>query len=164
MSRHDKHARHDTLFWSPDRKGGGECQDTTSTPDTTRFFGAPTVREGESQGTTSSPDTTRSFGVPTVREGGTPKHDKLPRHDTLLGNRKARQAPQTRHALGESPGTTNSLDTTRSFGAPTVREGGIPRHDRLPRHDTLFWSPDRKGGGNPQTRQASKTRHLKQLR
>jgi hypothetical protein len=47
-------------------------------------------------------------------------------------------------------GRKRGLDTTRSFGAPTVREGGIPRHDKLPRHDTLFWSPDREGGGNPQ--------------
>jgi hypothetical protein len=42
-------------------------------------------------------------------------------------------------------GRKRGLDTTRSFGAPTVREGGIPRHDKLPRHDTLFCSPDREG-------------------
>ncbi len=46
-------------------------------------------------------------------------------------------------------GRKRGLDTTRSFGAPTVREGGIPRHDKHPRHDTLFWSPDREGGGMP---------------
>ena len=57
-----------------------------------------------------------------------------------------------------------SQSTTRSFGAPTVREGGTPRHDKLPKHDTLFWSPDREGGGNVKARQAPKTRHLKQLR
>ncbi len=28
-----------------------------------------------------------------------------------------------------------------------MREGGIPRHDKHPRHDTRFWSPDREGGG-----------------
>jgi hypothetical protein len=29
MSRHDQHPRHDTLFWSPDREGGGNSQDTS---------------------------------------------------------------------------------------------------------------------------------------
>ena len=40
------------------------------------------------------------------------------------------------------------------FWSPDREGGGIPRHDKHPRHDTLFWSPDREGGGNPQARQA----------
>jgi hypothetical protein len=44
------------------------------------------------------------------------------------------------------------------FWSPDREGGGTPRHDKHPRHDKLFWSPDREGGGNPQTRQARKTR------
>jgi hypothetical protein len=40
------------------------------------------------------------------------------------------------------------------FWSPDREGGGMSKHDKLPRHDTLFLSPDREGGGNRKARHA----------